>query len=436
MRLLQVPKVLFLMSAMLSADVSFAQTFDRVDRDAAQTMLKDVSNDVHKNYFDPTLRGLDWASLVKKAQENIDKARDLEEAITQIEGLLQMLHDSHTFFLPPRFGSTVDYGWKFKIIGSQTYITEVRAGSDAEKQGVQIGDELLAINGFKVDRESAHLLHSALELYSPLSSMEVKLRDRGGQLRQLRLLTAVTTQSAVAGFSTWYPHEMRLKAENAWENARAESVELSPDVLAIRIPAFLQTGHDVDALFAKARSHKKLIIDVRGCPGGKVASLHAYLEHIFSRDVNIGKLVERGKETPQTIKGDAKDAFTGELIVLVDSETASAGEIFSRVVQLEKRGTVLGDHTSGLTMESTRIPHRTGMRTAFFYGASVTIADTVMSDGKSIERVGVQPDQVFLPSPADLAAHRDHVLSFAASLVGVELTPDQAAKVFPVRARD
>jgi C-terminal processing protease CtpA/Prc len=118
-------------------------------------------------------------------------------------------------------------------------------------------------------------------------------------------------------------------------------------------------------------------------------------------------------------------------VVLVDSETASGGEIFSRVVQLEHRGIVLGDHTSGLTMESMTYRHRTGMTPMYFYAASVTVADTVMADGKSLERLGVQPDQVFLPRAADLAAHRDHVLSFAASLVGLQLSPDQAAKVFP-----
>lgn len=418
------------MSAMLSADVSFAQSVDHVDRDAVQTMLKDVSNDVYKNYFDPTLRGLDWPSLVKKTQENIDKSRDLEEAMAQIEGLLQMLHDSHTFFLPPGHGNA-DYGWKFKIIGSQTYITEVRAGSDAEKQGVHVGDEVLAINGFKVDRQSAPLLHSAMEVYLPLSSVDVKLRDRGGHERQLRLLASVTEQPAVTGLSAWYPREMRLKAEDAWERARAESVELSPDVMAVRIPAFFQTGHDVDALFnATVRNHKKLIIDIRGCPGGRFDSLHAYLGHIFSHDVSVGKLVQRGKVTPLTVKG-TKNAFAGDVVVLVDSETASAGEIFSRVVQLEERGTIVGDHTSGLTMESVHIPHATGMYRGYFYGTSVTVADTVMRDGKSLEHVGVQPDQVFLPSPADLAAHRDHVLSFAASLLGVQLTPEQAAKVFP-----
>ncbi len=430
MRLLRVLTVLFLLSAMLSAHKSFAQILDHVDREIAEDMLKDVSDDVNKTYFDPTLHGLDWNSLVQKARTNIDNAHDMEEAVAQIEGLLQLLHDSHTFFIPPQHGNNFDYGWRFKIIGSRTYITEVHAGSDAEKQGVHLGDEVLAINGFRVNRESAPLLHSAMDVYLPLSSVDVKLRDGEGHVRDLRLLASVTVQPAIAGISSWAPHEARLKAEDAWNNAKAEAVELSPDLMAIRIPAFFQTGHDVDALFAKARTHKKLIIDLRGCRGGRFDSLHAYLEHIFNHDVSVGKLVERGKVTPQTIKGNAKNAFAGDLVVLVDSETASAGEIFSRVVQLETRGTLVGDHTSGLTMASIRIPHHAGIHPFYFYGTSVTIADTVMTDGKSLEHIGVSPDQTFLPSPADLVAHRDHVLSFAASLQGVQLTPEQAAKVF------
>ncbi len=274
MRPLRMLKVLFLVSAMLSTCVSFAQDLDRVERDAAQTMLKDVSNDVSKRYFDSTLRGVDWASLVKKTQENIDKSHDLEEAIAQIASLLQSLDDSHTFFIPPPRANTVVYGWKFKIIGSQTYINEVSAGSDAERQGVHPGDEVLAINGFRVDRQSAPLLHSAMERYLPLSSVDVRLRDRQGHQRQLRLLTSVIEKPAVAGMSAWAPYEARIKAENAWENTRAEPVELSPDVMAIRIPVFFQTGHEVDAVFAKARRYKKMIIDLRGCPGGRVTSVH------------------------------------------------------------------------------------------------------------------------------------------------------------------
>jgi C-terminal processing protease CtpA/Prc len=422
--------VLFVLCTVLSGHLSFAQKLDRIDRELAEKMLQDVSDDVSKNYFDSTLHGLDWNSLVKKANAAIDNSHDMGEAISQIGSLLESLHDSHTTFFPPRHANTIDYGWGFQTIGSHVYVTEVSAGSDAEKQGVHPGDELLTINGFRVDRESAPKLQTAMYTYFPLSSIDTKLRDREGKVRQLRLLTSVTKASAVAGLSTWYPREQRIRAEDAWKNAKAESVELSPDLMVIRIPAFLETGHDVDALFAKARSHKMLIVDLRGCGGGRADSLHSYLGHIFNHDVSVGKLVERDKVTPQTVKGDGKNAFPGTLLVLVDSRSASAAEIFSRVVQLEQRGTIVGDHTSGQTMASIHFPHYAGMNIAYIYGDSVTIADTVMRDGKSLEHIGVEPDRTSLPTAADLAAGRDPVLSSAANSLGVELTPEKAAKMF------
>jgi carboxyl-terminal processing protease len=124
-------------------------------------------------------------------------------------------------------------------------------------------------------------------------------------------------------------------------------------------------------------------------------------------------------------------AFAGKIIVLVDSQSASAAELFARVVQLEHRGTVLGDHSSGSVMEAREYSYSQGLDTQFYYGFSVTDADLIMGDGKSLEHTGVTPDEIILPTGQDLAVGRDPVLARASELGGAKLDPAQAGKMFP-----
>ena len=54
-----------------------------------------------------------------------------------------------------------------------------------------------------------------------------------------------------------------------------------------------------------------------------------------------------------------------------------------------------------------------------------------MPDGRSLERTGVTPDTVMLPAAEDLATGRDPVLSHAATLCGITLSPEKAGALFP-----
>ncbi|HYX30687.1 MAG TPA: hypothetical protein VE863_19280, partial [Pyrinomonadaceae bacterium] len=79
--------------------------------------------------------------------------------------------------------------------------------------------------------------------------------------------------------------------------------------------------------------------------------------------------------------------------------------------------------------------HQQGADIAIFYGASITEADIIMTDGKSLEHLGVTPDEIKLPTAADLAEAKDPVLAYAASLLGLTITPEKAGTFFPVEWR-
>ena len=63
------------------------------------------------------------------------------------------------------------------------------------------------------------------------------------------------------------------------------------------------------------------------------------------------------------------------------------------------------------------------------YVLSITNADLVMKDAGSLERVGVTPDELLLPSQKDLAGKLDPVLQRAAALVGKQLTAAESYKL-------
>jgi carboxyl-terminal processing protease len=185
----------------------------------------------------------------------------------------------------------------------------------------------------------------------------------------------------------------------------------------------------MDAMMKHARAAKSMVLDLRGNPGGDVEAMRELASRLFDRNVQVARVVTRKGERPIDVKG-RKDAFTAPLVMLVDSGSASASEITARLVQIEKRGTVVGDRTAAAVMESQLFSHELGLESVTFYGASITVGDVRMSDGGALERRGVTPDEIVLPTAADLVNKRDPALARAIALLGGSTTPEQAGKLF------
>jgi C-terminal processing protease CtpA/Prc len=151
---------------------------------------------------------------------------------------------------------------------------------------------------------------------------------------------------------------------------------------------------------------------------------------MFDKDVKLADRVGRKEKKPEIAKG-IHNPFSGKLAVLVDSNSASAAEMFARVMQIEKRGVIIGDRTSGSVMEARHYEEKLGTDTVVFYGASITESDLIMADGKSLEHTGVTPDEVTLPTAEALAKGTDPVLARAAEMLGVKLSIEEAGKAFP-----
>jgi C-terminal processing protease CtpA/Prc len=264
--------------------------------------------------------------------------------------------------------------------------------------------------------------------------LHVEFRDQSAKIHKVDIVAKVRQKRAMTdlnedtGRDAW---EGRLEAEDERRLGRPQIKELNPTLMIVKLPVFNLSEIAEDEIIGKARKHSTLILDLRGNPGGRVTCLQDLLSGVFDRDVKIADRVTRDSKTAMAAKRKRQNPFTGQVIVLVDSRSASAAELFARVVQLEKRGTVLGDRSSGSVMESKLYPHKVGGNPYYYYAVSVSEADLIMTDGQSLEHVGVTPDEIVLPAVADLANERDPVLARAAEIAGATLSPEQAAKLFP-----
>ena len=397
-------------------------------------MLREISADVKKHYYDPQLHGVNWDAKVEEMKQRIKATDSLDVALSAVADALDALNDSHTFFLPPTYSFRYDYGWHAQMIGDRCFVLRVRPGSDAENKGVKPGDELLALNGLTPNREDFRKMAYGFNRLHPQNALRLDLRDTSGKRRQVDVATNVTARRPFYNVITGGPGnanwETTLQKQNAKYFGRVRFAETSDDVGVLKFPGFFFTESEVDGMISKARKHKALVLDLRGNHGGSSDTLKYLVAGFFEKEVKIADRIGRSERKPMLAKPHGHP-FTGKLVVLVDSGSASAAETFAHLVQIEKRGTVLGDRSSGSVMEAQYYSYRCGVGSALFYGAAITDADLVMTDGMSLEHKGVLPDEVMLPSAEDLANGRDPVLAHAVETVGGKLGPEEAGKLFP-----
>jgi C-terminal processing protease CtpA/Prc len=410
------------------------QPMSKLDRDRALDILKTVGDDVRKHYYDPKFHGVDWDAKVAEAKAKIEKETSFNMAMSHIAAALDTLDDTHTFFVPPMHAYRHDYGFEYQMISNRCFVMHVRPGRDAEAKGVKPGDEILAINGFEVTRDNLWKMQYVYFFLRPQPALRLTLRDPAGAQRQVEVAAKIRQKKRVTDL-TWENDlsdiwDLVREAEAEEHLMRARWVEYGDQLTVLKVPEFSFSAIEVEGMLSKARKRPNLIIDLRGNPGGVTDTLKYLVGGMFGKEVKIADRVGRKEKKPEIAK-PLHDIYQGKLVVLVDSRSASAAEVFARVVQLEKRGVVMGDQTAGAVMEARGYSEQVGQDTVAFYGASITDADVIMSDGKSLEHTGVTPDQVLLPSPYALANGRDPVLARAAETLGVKVSPEEAGKLFP-----
>jgi carboxyl-terminal processing protease len=424
--------VLSLAAIALVPATARSQSLDRIERERALSMLKVVKSELKDNYYDPTFRGMDVETRFKTAEDKIKTAASLGQAFGIIAQTLLDLDDSHTVFIPPRRPERINYGWQMQMIGDKCFVVAVKPGSDAAKQGLKEGDQVISLMGFKPSRKEFWKMRYYYNLISPRPALHAVVQSPGAEPRELEAKAKIKPGTVVLNLTEH--HDLNDYIRDLEDNYMAGRPRYIDDlnVFIWKLPHFDLEDEEVDAMVNKAKGKPAIVLDLRSNGGGWETTLQRMIGNFLEKDIKIGDLTERKKSKPLLAKTRGSAGYKGKLIILIDSGSASSSEIFARVMQMEKRAVVIGDLSAGAVMRSRFYQTTLGATTLVAFGVGVTDADLIMTDGKSLEHAGVTPDELVLPSGADLAAKRDVVMVRALELVGVKVTPEKAGAFFPI----
>lgn len=248
--------------------------------------------------------------------------------------------------------------------GAGYYISKVYENSPAQQSGIEPGTYLTSADGTEVTDEN---MGSFINLVRGEAGTTVKVgitSDNGVEYKDITRQDVRTT-SVIDTMIGDIPY-LHIGSFTAYTDE--EFIET--------VDKYLNNGH------------KEFIVDLRNNTGGAADSVIRILDYILPR----GLIVEfRGPEVEQTYISDV-NSIDAKFAVLVNGNTASASELFSKVLQEQGYATIIGETTYGKgTVLSTY---------SLSNGGSLTLstAKYYTDSNEDIEGVGVKPDiEVELP---------------------------------------
>lgn len=379
---------------------------------------------IAERYHDPKLNGVDWKAVGQRYRPVALAAKDDAAFWEILDRMTGELRDSHTRVESPERvalrerDESISLGFAFIPLEGKLAVTSVSTDSDAWWAGVRPGMTLVEIGG-----EPAMAAYERLMAETRFAST-----DRSRHFRALRRLLTGPEDSKVP-FTFERSDGSRFQATVARRKftTRASTIHrvLPSGFGYLRLTQWtLGVGSRAIARLDEMRDTPGLIIDLRGNPGGAVQAVDQLLAEFFGKSTDLGRTTTRtGRpvsvlfgaveiiKLKSTVEGNPK-AYTGPVAIIVNSQSASASELFAGTMQAAGRAVVVGQPTCGCLLGFlgyARIPG----------GAELAYSEVgfVLSNGKRIEGEGVMPDYPVPIELADLVANRDRALEKAQEIL-------------------
>ncbi len=384
--------------------VSYVEADDKFERGRMEDVMDVVARDVQKNFYDPSLKGADWTTITERARQRIRQADHLGDMLGAIASVPYQLNDSHTYFIPPGRSARVDYGFEAKPFGKDILVYKVNKDGLAIKADLRLGDRLVAMGGFAAKRENFFEMTRYFEFLNPVNELTLEVIRGNEAPRTIKIPARIEQRGK--GYLMDYNEIRRMidAAEPIYKHGNYPG-----NVGYLKLRAFMLSTGDVDSMVNKVKSSNAVIIDLRGNGGGARDTLSSLAGHFTDQPYEMANQVGRDKTEALRVKTQ-RPQITVPVFVIIDSESASAAEMFARDLQIRKKATVLGDTSSGRVNMAKIFWENIGAYDRVGFGIEIAVSRVLMENGDELENHGVTPDEFCIPTAQDLHEEKDPCL--------------------------
>jgi carboxyl-terminal processing protease len=299
--------------------------------------------------------------------DTVNTAKIIEDVIPEV---LKQL-DPHTTYIPAKemqgvteemTGNFGGIGVQFSIQNDTVMVIDVISGGPSQKLGIRAGDRIVRVDDSSMVGKSIKN-----------ETVFKKLRGPKG------------TKVSVGVWRKGLPDLLtfNITRGDIPINSIDVSYMLDNQTGYVKIGRFAEkTYEEFMAAMAKLDNGgaDKLIIDLRGNPGGYLSAVIRMVNELLDKNELI--VYTAGRTQPKReFKSEQRGKYFGKkVVILVDEFSASASEIFAGAVQDNDRGTILGRRTFGKGLVQEQIP--------FYDGSAIrlTVARYYTPSGRCIQK--------------------------------------------------
>ena len=362
-----IPEVILLLiiscvfGVVMGCILTYSKSFDMVNVTKDEAELLAAYEKIRDNYYED----LSEDNLVGSA----------------IDGMINSLEDPYSYYLNESDTSSFNQRLNGTYIGigvtilhddnNENQVVEIVDGSPAKKAGLKVGDIFLSIDGNNVRNLSKPEVSSFMRGSVGDKHSFVLLRD-GNEVKVNVVLGEVILSSVSSKI---------IEGNNK-------------NVGYINISTFAANTYTQFNKNLKSLEKEKIdsfIVDVRGNPGGHLSQVQDILSLFFDKKTVLYRIENKGKV--EKVYATTKDKRKYDVVVLIDSESASASEILASCFKENyKNATIIGttSYGKGTVQKTYELSNGSSLK--------YTAEKWLTSKGKWINGIGVEPDiKVELP---------------------------------------